>query len=228
MIDTNTIVWPWESEFSREVGIHNSIVQRFKGNFSNHHFKEITGTVSWKEKTSKAALFASPDMRRVVLFEQAARHPDLFLLHQGYVEPLECWDPQCTTFGWNYAEIEKMSDEYLYNSTLSGLPRVVNVRSKTPERYVPGKFKYVVVPDGMGSASTSSRLLNVLGHCACVVLLVNSNLQFHFSGKLLPWVHYVPLANSGADLAAKVRYLIENDHIAEKISENGKFLYKFK
>ena len=79
----------------------------------------------------------------------------------------------------------------------------------------------MVVPDGMGSLSTSSRLLHVLGHCECVVLLVNSVLQFHFSGKLLPWVHYVPLATSGADLVAKVRYLIENDHIASQIAKNG-------
>lgn len=221
MIDTNTILWPWESEFTKEVGIHNAIANNANRNFSNHHFKEITGTVSWKEKISKAAFFASPDQRRVVLFEQAARHPDLFLLHQGYSEPLECWDPQCTQYGWTYKEIEAMSDEYLFNSTLSGLPRIANVRSKTPERYIPGKFKYVVVPDGMGSLSTSSRLLNVLGHCQCVVLLVNSVLQFHFSGKLIPWVHYVPLSTSGADLAAKVRYLVENDKIAEKIAENG-------
>ena len=127
---------------------------------------------------------------------------DLFVLHHGYYDPLLCWDPQCThKFGWNYAEIEQMSDDYLSNSTLSSLSRVINVREnvkkKSPNDYIPGRYKYVVVPDGMGSVSTSSRLLHVLGHCDCVVLLVNSVLQFHFSGKLLPWVHYVPLATSG-------------------------------
>jgi len=78
----------------------------------------------------------------------------------------------------------------------------------------------------MRSLSTSSRLLHVLGHCECVVLLINSVLQFHFSGKLLPWVHYVPLSTSGADLAAKVRYLIENDNLAQQIAENGKNIMK--
>jgi len=120
-----------------------------------------------------------------------------------------------------------MSDAYLSNSTLSGLPRVFNVREdalkKKPEHYTPGHYKYVEVSDGMGSLSTSSRMLYVLGHCDCVVLLVNSVLHFHFSGKLVPWVHYVPLATSGADLASKVRYLIENDHLAQQIAKNGKY-----
>lgn len=90
--------------------------------------------------------------------------------------------------------------------------------------YITGHYKYVVVPDGMLSLSTSSRLLHVLGHCECVVLLVNSVLQFHFSGKLLPWVHYVPLSTSGADLVAKVRYLSENDQIAQQIAKNGNII----
>lgn len=151
---------------------------------------------------------------------------DLFVLQQGYTEPLLCWDPQCIKkFGWNYEEIENMSDDYLSNSTLSSLSRVVsvreNIKKKNPIHYIPGQYKYVVVPDGMMSVSTSSRLLHVLGHCECVVLLVNSVLQFHFSGKLIPWVHYVPLSTSGADLVAKVRYLVENDHIAQQIAKNG-------
>ena len=43
LVDTNTIVWPWETEFINEVNIHNEIVQKFNGNFSWHHFNKVTG-----------------------------------------------------------------------------------------------------------------------------------------------------------------------------------------
>jgi hypothetical protein len=56
----------------------------------------------------------------------------------------------------------------------------------------------------MNGESTSSRLLTVLGYCDCVVLLVNSHLQFHISIRLKPWIHYVPLSSNGADVVAKV------------------------
>ena len=72
-------------------------------------------------------------------------YKDLFVLQQGYTEPLICWDPQCIKkFGWSYAEIEDMSDDYLSNSTLSSLSRVVsvreNIKKKNPIYYIPGEM----------------------------------------------------------------------------------------
>jgi len=219
---TNTILWPWESETRKEIYIHNEIVEQHDSIFSNKNMRTVTKTREWEKKDPRCAFFASPDFKREVLFEQAARHPDLFLLHQGFMEPLPCWDPACTVEGWSYKELHQMTDEYLNSSTLSGLPRFTNLRSNTPTTYEPGKFKFVIVPEGMGGVSTSSRLLNVLGHCECVVFLVNSALQFHFSGKLVPWVHYVPLSTIGADVVSKLRYLRANDHLAKQIAINAK------
>ena len=106
---------------------------------------------------------------------------------------------------WSYEEIEKISDEDISQATSSGLSRLASVRNnKTPTNYIPGHYKYVIVPNGMNGGSTSSRLLSVLGYCDCVVMLVNSHLQFHISIRLKPWVHYVPLSSNGADVVAKV------------------------
>ena len=74
---------------------------------------------------------------------------------------------------------------------------------------------------GMAGMSTSSRLLYLLAHCECVVLLVTSHLQYFISPRLVPWVHYVPIAASGADVAAKVRYLQQHDNVAKQIAQNG-------
>jgi hypothetical protein len=38
-----------------------------------------------------------------------------------------------------------------------------------------------------------------------VVLLQSSSFSYHFSARLQPWVHYVPLASSMADIIDKVR-----------------------
>ncbi len=32
-----------------------------------------------------------------------------------------------------------------------------------------------------------------------------SEFEYHFSGRLVPWVHYVPLSYNTADVVAKVR-----------------------
>ena len=36
-----------------------------------------------------------------------------------------------------------------------------------------------------------------------------------------PWVHYIPLSESGAELADIVRWLHEHDDMARRIAENG-------
>ncbi len=105
---------------------------------------------------------------------------------------------------WTPTEIMNISDEEISKSTSSGLPRLANLRNQKLDRYTPGRYKYVIVPNGLAGRSTSSRLLSVLGYCECVVLLVNSHLQFHISIRLKPWIHYVPLSSNGADVVAKV------------------------
>jgi len=117
---TNTILWPWESETKKEIWMHNDIVEKHGGVFSDNNIRAVSRTKEWEKKDPRCAFFASHDSKREVLFEQAARHPDLFFLHQGFMEPLPCWDPACTVDGWTYKELEQMSDEYLNSSTLSG------------------------------------------------------------------------------------------------------------
>ncbi len=47
-------------------------------------------------------------------------------------------------------------------------------------------------------------MASILAHSGAVVLLQGSDLVFHFSEKLKPWVHYVPLTFSMADMTEKV------------------------
>jgi hypothetical protein len=43
----------------------------------------------------------------------------------------------------------------------------------------------------------------------------------HFSTRLKPWVHYVPLSYSMADAVEKIEWLIKNDDKAQQIAQNA-------
>lgn len=54
-----------------------------------------------------------------------------------------------------------------------------------------------------------------------MVLLQQTDLQYHFSSRVKPWVHYVPLSYTAADLVEKVKWLQEHDDLARQIARNG-------
>ena len=98
---------------------------------------------------------------------------------------------------------------------------------KSPHKYIPGNYKYVVVvgiinKDNGHSDSTSGRLAHLLAHSGAVILLQSTNFRYHFSARLIPWVHYVPLSYSSGDLIEKIEWLQSHDHLAQQIAENGK------
>jgi hypothetical protein len=75
----------------------------------------------------------------------------------------------------------------------------------------------------MGYAmSTSGRLAHVLAHSGAVVLLAKSPFSYHFSSRLVPWVHYVPLSFSASDLVQKIEWLRDNDGMARQLALNAK------
>ena len=73
-------------------------------------------------------------------------------------------------------------------------------------------------PDGL---ATADRLLRFLRTSGAVVLIQESSFSYHFSARLKPWVHYVPIAHNTADVAEKIDWLIAHDDLAKKIAKNG-------
>ena len=192
-----------------------------QGDYSDEAIRSFTQTLPWEQKKeTRAAFYSSYDFSRMAVFEQAVRHPDLIELSTNKINFLRCWTPGCTSHGWditkglNVSEIEQQSKLY---PTLDILKYSID----PPKHYIPGHYKYVIVPQGMAGMSTSSRLLYLLSYCECVVLLMGGHLQYHISARLVPWVHYVPLSPSGAEVATKVRWLQQHDALAKQIAENG-------
>lgn len=216
------MLWPWEQEFNKELELNEHIVRDKFGDFSDKSIRELTNTIPWDQKMeTRAAFYASYDNSRWVIMEQAARHPDLFDFSSNDFYALFCWTPDCTVQFWVPPSFGGLSRDRIEGHPAHAGMSLLNYSHNPTQRYYPGQYKYVVVPLGMAGRSTSSRLLNLLTYCECVVLLITAHLQYHITARLVPWVHYVPLSASGADLPAKVRWLQQHDDLARQIAENG-------
>ena len=70
--------------------------------------------------------------------------------------------------------------------------------------------------------SSTGRLSRMLAHSGAVVLLPQSPFLYHFSARLLPWVHYVPITFSSADLIEKIEWLQQHDDMAQQLAINAR------
>ena len=226
-------------------------------NFTDAYFAKSTQQLPWMQRIPKAAFYASyNDLRRLV-WDQAVLRPDLIdaPLHLQGVEwqKLSAWNPKSREPSVvNGAEIHqlkrsapKQPSEPGFISYLANISRDDpctfntgddpfkpttngdNRPCKSPYKYIPGHYKYVIVvgiinKNNGHSDSTSGRLAHLLAHSGAVILLQTTNFRYHFSARLIPWVHYVPLSYSSADLIEKIEWLQRHDDLAQQIAENGR------
>ncbi len=71
-------------------------------------------------------------------------------------------------------------------------------------------------------AITVDRLAHLLAHSGAVILMQQHSYEYHFSARLKPWVHYVPLTFSTADVIKKLDWLKKHDHMAYRIAKNAR------
>ena len=122
----------------------------------------------------------------------------------------------------NFTEGNDVSPFY-DNSSHPGEPKfILPLSSKGGLSYNPKKFKYIIVPSGHDNEATSGRLSSLLAHSGAVVLLQHHQHTYHFSSRLKPWVHYVPLTMNMADATEKIEWLREHDDMAQQIAVNAK------
>ena len=180
---------------------------------------------NWNQRINKAAFFGglfftSLSMSRQIVIDLSIKYPDLIVAnhskevgasyHHPYVDRSTS---SSTTSEAATRKRDKLFDEYM--SSISSN----KIRSEIP--LVNGymrKYKYLLV---LGGISISGRLATFLAHSGAVVLLQDSDLVYHFSSRLKPWVHYVPVSYTASEIANTVRWLNKNDHIAREIARNG-------
>ena len=219
---TSEMPLPWPEMWRKEMLLYKAAV-RAGGDFSDEFFVKKADQRLWDKRIPKAAFFSSYREQRRLIYDQAALRPDLIdaPLHYPTNVQLEPWNK-------NSPEPQFRSREELLNWTTQGrhptepgfVSHLANISRANDTRYTPGHYKYVVV---MGYAmSTSGRLAYALAHSGAVVLLAKSPFSYHFSSRLVPWVHYVPLSFSASDLVQKIEWLRDNDGMARQLALNAK------
>lgn len=228
-MDKGDMPWPWAEEFT------HAVVYYFRAlntkNFTDAFHEsgpEMWGHVPWEARIPKLAFFSSYKQLRHVACDQAVMRPDLIdAVCSGTIpKTLFAWNPLSDEpSGWASKE-----DLQSYINTIKADPApTADAKPGTLKHlfklpltgtYKHGEYKYILVI-GYQESSTG-RLADLIAHSGAVVLLAESAFSYHFSSRLQPWVHYVPVTYSGSDIIEKVEWLRAHDDLALRIANNAK------
>ena len=184
----------------------------------------------WEKRHSKAVYYGEMITVRQIVFDQAVLHPDLIEARWKCGScTLTPWNPLSDEYGNYYQSYDfklthakKNISEIPVNASETGYLKALTplyINDNLP--YYPGRYKYTLVLTGIDGKASSGRLAYLLAHSGSVVLMQESQFEYHFSSHLKPWVHYVPLSFTGADIVDKIRWLIAHDHLAKRIAKNA-------
>lgn len=194
---------------------------------------EARAKEEWSKRRSKAAFYGylwgtAPATSRMVVLDVARQHPEL----------LEAaWTAAFDVKAFSPLSVEK---EVLNTDQLMELPKATGgggggggaghlSNYKTQKQKQGGKVapldylsgtKYLLVLSGNNGAD---RLGPFLAHSGAVLLIQENDALSHFSARLRPWVHYVPITHTAADVADKIRWLQEHDDLAYQLARNAFF-----
>lgn len=203
---TNHIAWPWPNSFKYALDTYPNPI-------------DAEHAENWHKRKPKAAFFSSYSNIRRIIYDQAHVRQDLFETGMFIIPGTEIipWDPSATDlFTWNG------HDKYDKPNTTSrpGTAAVI-VPFIEKKDYNPWDYKYNIVMSGLNGQSGADRLARLLCQSGAVILLQKTSFTYHFSDRLKPWVHYVPLAYSGADAIEKIDWLVKHDDVAKRIAANA-------
>lgn len=222
------IPWPWMESVRDAYKVSFMSRRENMGSGANNEtvIEHLTGQLPWAERLSKAAYFGSWSPIRQYAFDAATADPDLFDVAFGLSDAEKIFPVNPTLR--EEPVTSKDAEEFFRHPTSpsnseqpAGSAKALLPFAKS-RPYQPGHYKYVVVMLAMDGAATSGRLAELLAHSGAVILLQEGALRYHFSARLIPWVHYVPLSYSSADLVRKVRWLRDHDELAQQLAANAR------
>jgi hypothetical protein len=228
------IPWPWNKEFHEEANRYHQALGRNDG-FVDKVYSD--NNINWEDEIAKAAYMGHFDNLRRMIMDQARLRPDLFEVKEpyyGWDEPIHSWDPaaQSGNIKPNATAGKDMSKDDIKSFVKGSDPGPQHEPQPGEASYIlpllnqgsydPRTFKYTIVLLAMNGIATADRLAHLLAYSGSVVLMQDSSFIFHFSARLIPWVHYVPLTYSTTDAIDKIEWLKRNDEKARQIAENGR------
>lgn len=222
---------PWPRPVAYEIMYHINTVLNGEEVFfeSNPALDSV-----WNSKKPKAAFFGvlwrSPaSTSRQVVLALAKKHPHLIDAKWIKAFGPAAFNPTSTETGLDeehdlinsqFVHEEENSEAVEGRRTPGNLRHIadMNMTERIPLSTYMSSYKYLIVLAGNNGVD---RLSLFLGHSGAVILLQETDVLTTFSSRLKPWVHYVPITFSAADVIEKIQWLQSHDDMARQIALNA-------
>ena len=219
-LEMGDMPWPWEEQYMSSSEASKRAKMLGQG-FSDETFSKIGQQLPWETRVPKAAFFAGYHYLRHTVYDQAVLRPDLIdaplIISEGS-NKVKPWNPLSTENTFHKTNHSSGVDPTLNKPGFIHFLQNLSDGLGGAKGWTPGHYKYIVV---IGyELSTTGRLAHALSSGA-LVLLPKTPFVYRFSARLIPWVHYVPLSYSSADLIEKLEWLKANDDKAQQIARNA-------
>lgn len=235
------LLWPWNGAYLfEEKNRYQSYIEGNQEAYGPQYLfqNESVRLQQWKTRTSKAVLLGAISELRSSAFFIATAYPDLFtsawystrtLSDIIPLNPLSSEEPivksKDDSNNWiiNFPKQKNQSFGMLGSLERNYIhDRKVFDKSALKTAQEDHTHKYIVVMIGSHGQATSDRLAALMSYSGAVILLQEHDFESHFSKRLQPWIHYVPLLHSMADLVKKVKWLREHDKLAFQLATNAR------
>jgi hypothetical protein len=241
-LKTAEIPWPWPHAMGKERNMYfqaldesnpdlknlSALIKEENTTIFNSDFyhTDLTGRGiphrSWEERISKGFFLGSLTQVRQIFFDQVLLRPDLLEARWTGGPWNKPWNPSSYEEEWPGDVNDNRYQEFTNDTNPGFLKPLLRLRIKEGVGENVGDYKYVVVLTGAGGSATADRFPDFLAHSGAVVMLQESEFSYHFTARLKPWVHYVPIAYNAADVVEKIEWLKAHDHLAQRIASNAR------
>ena len=220
-IDSMDMPWPWPKSYTAELEKYEIAEknQNFSDAFYSQHRHHL---IPWSDKIPKASFIGTYNTIRHIIYDQAVLRPDLFdarFYNQFGNSDIKSWNPLATADdAYEYNLHNHTNDVKIQTGDAS---HIMALSSASYISTNPSNYKYIIVIAGLDGEASADRLAELIAHSGSVILLQETSLRYHFSARLTPWVHYVPLAYNTADAIEKIEWLKQHDNKAKRIAQNA-------
>ena len=143
------------------------------GNYSDSYYSSRS-QLEWHDRKQKAAFYAAldPTQPRHLIYDQAVMRPDLFdaSFISGHIDP---WNPSSTENNLISKNLEEIKQSIkLPERQQPGYAQyIVDIwTGRRFHHYIPGHYKYVIVPAGTAAMSLSGRIAALIAHSGTYTL----------------------------------------------------------
>jgi len=199
--------------------------------YHKYHSKNFD---DWKKRNPKLGFFGGITNNRHIIYDLANIYPDLIdAKWHSNIDGVNPWNPLSTEESGDLNKPIDPSNHSFVNYTNLSLNERLNLTKvgyleslyslhEGGINFYNRMYKYLLILLGQDGNASADRLAYILAHSGAVPFLQVNEFEYHFSNRLKPWVHYVPISYNIADVVDKIMWLRNHEHAAYRIALNAK------